>query len=133
MIAEGAFAWTLFPTNEKPRKPGLPHICYCLGVAPPLVLVAYTTTAPWPPGVPLPFGVRTFDKEEAEALNQAKPFRLHLNRQAKLRLSKDWFPELETASQGVVAMAPAKLRDEILATATELVKRHRQNIEMLGI
>jgi hypothetical protein len=78
VIAEGAFIEVLFPTTEKPRQPGLPHICYCLAVRPPLGLVAYTTSAPWPPKTPLPLGVRRFSQEEAIALNQRRAFRLHL-------------------------------------------------------
>jgi hypothetical protein len=55
-IVEGAFVEVLFPTSERPRQPGLSHICYCLGVRPPLALMAYTTSAPWPAYIPLPFG-----------------------------------------------------------------------------
>jgi hypothetical protein len=41
VIAEGAFIEVLFPTTEKPRQPGLPHICYCLAVRPPECLAQH--------------------------------------------------------------------------------------------
>ena len=44
--AEGAFLPALFPASEKPREPGLLHICYCLVVPPPLALVAYAASVP---------------------------------------------------------------------------------------
>jgi hypothetical protein len=131
-IVEGAFVEVLFPTSERPRQPGLRHICYCLGVRPPLALMAYTTSAPWPPGVPLPFGVRTFTTAEAGELNQRRPFRLHLNRQARLPLTPTWFPRIDLPGQGVIAMAPPRLRQELLEIAIELEKRYRQNVERLG-
>jgi len=112
-IAAGAFVEVLFPTAEKPRRSGLPHICYCLGVRPPLALIAYTTSAPWPPGVPLPFGVRLFSPEQANALNQKRPLRLYLNRQARIPLTTAWFPKLDTPDQGVIVFAPARLRQEL--------------------
>ncbi len=132
MIAEGAFVEVLFPTSEYPRRPGLRHICYCLGVRPPIALVAYTTSAPWPAEMPLPFGVRIFPLPEAEALNQRRAFRLHLNRQARVPMTEAWFPGLGAANQGVIAVASLRLRQELLDLAIELEKRHRQNVERLG-
>lgn len=133
MVAEGTFVEVLFPTAEKPRRPGLPHIGYCLGVRPPLALVAYAASVPWPPGIPLPFGVRLFGLEQANALNQRRPFRLHLNRQARLPLTTDWFPKLGTPSQGVVAVAPQRLRQDLFEAALELERRHRLNVGRLGL
>ena len=133
MIAEGAFLRALFPTSERPRVPGLLHICYCLAVRPPLALIASTTTAPWPPGVPLPFGVRVFTQDEAIALNQRRPFRLHLNRQARVVLSDIWFPDLNATHQGVIALAPPRLRDELFAITVELEKRHRLGVDRVGL
>lgn len=132
MITEGAFVEVLFPTTEKPRQPGLSHICYCLAVRPPLVLVAYTTSVPWPPNVPLPFGVRLFTRDEAIALNQRRAFRLHLNRQARLPLTTRWVPHLDTPNQGVIAVAPERLRQELYELTVELVRRYERNIERLG-
>ncbi len=132
MIAEGAFLRVLFPTSERPREPGLLHIGYCLAVRPPLLLVAYTTSQPWPAGVPVPFGVRNFSAAEALAPNQSRPFRLHLNRQARVVLSKRWIPDIDRQGQGVVAAAPPDLRDELLGMALELEKRHRASVERLG-
>ena len=133
MITEGAFFTVLFPTKEKPRQPGLSHICYCLAVRPPLALIAYSTSVPWPPGTPLPFGVRLFTQVEAAALNQQRTFRLHLNRQARIPLTKDWIPDLDTQNQGVIAMASARLRQELYEITLELQKRYGQNIERLGL
>jgi hypothetical protein len=124
VIAEGAFIEVLFPTTEKPRQPGLPHICYGLAVRPPLVLVAYTTSAPWPPHTPLPLGVRLFTQEEAVALNQRRAFRLHLKRQARMPLTTRWFPKLDAPDQGVIAVAPERLRQELYEMTLDLLRRH---------
>ena len=133
MIVEGAFFRVLFPTSEKPRQPGLPHIGYCLAVLPPLALVAYTTSAPWLPGTPLPAGSRVFTRDEALALNQQRGFRLVLSRQARLPLSKRWVPDIDEPEQGVIAVAPARLRQELYEMTLELEKRYRLSIERLGI
>jgi hypothetical protein len=133
VIAEGAFVEVLFPTTERPREPGLLHIGYCLAVRPPLALVAYTTSAPWPPGAPLPFGVRLFTQSGAAVLNQKRAFRLHLNRQARIPLTTRWIPKLEEANQGVIAVAPASLRQELYEMTLELVRRHEQSIQRLGV
>jgi len=133
VISEGAFVEILFPTTEKPRQPGLSHVCYCLAVRPPLALVAYTTSVPWPPNAPLPLGVRLFTQEEAAALNQQRAFRLHLNRQARIPLDARWSPNLDAPNGGVIAMAPARLRQELHEMTLELVKRYEQNIQRLGV
>ena len=133
MIAEGAFVRAMFPTSEQPRAPRLVHICYCLAVRPPLALIAYTSIAPWPPGVPLPFGVRIFTQDEAIALNQRRAFRLHMNRQARVVLSDKWFPDFNAPHQGVIAIATARLRDELFAITVELEKRNRLGVERLGL
>lgn len=131
MIVEGAFVRTLFPTNERPRQPGLLHICYCLGVAPPLSLVAYTSSQPWPAAMPLPLGVRVFERRQAAALNQ-RPFVLYLNRLAKLPLTSKWFPAIGTPSRGIIAVAPAAIRDELMAAMIELARRRRDLVATLG-
>lgn len=133
MISEGAFIEVLFPTTEKPRQPGLSHVCYCLAVRPPLVLVAYTTSVPWPPNTPLPLGVRLFTQDDAAALNQQRAFRLHLNRQARIPLDTRWIPNLDGLNGGVIAVAPARLRQELYEMTLELVKRYEQNVQRLGV
>ncbi len=133
MIPEGAFVEILFPTTEEPRQPGLSHVCCCLAVRSPLALVAYTTSIPWPPNAPLPFGVRLFTQEEAAALNQQRAFRLHLNRQARIPLDTRWIPNLDAPNGGVIAMAPARLRQELYESTLELVKRYEQNIQRLRV
>ena len=129
-LTEGAFVRTLFPTDEQPREPGLLHICYCLGVTPVMAVVAYTTTRPWPAGVPLPTGARAYATAEALALRQ-RPFVLHLNRMARLPLSRRWFPGLDDADSGVVAVAGPALRDELLGLAENLLRRRRETIRLL--
>jgi hypothetical protein len=133
VLNEGAFFKVFFPTKEKPREPGLSHICYCLAVRPPLALVAYTTSVPWPEGIPLTLGVKLFTKTEAAGLNQNSAFRLHLNRQARIPLNKKWVPEIDTPHQGVIATASSRLRQELYEITLELQKRHEQNIERLGL
>lgn len=130
-IAEGAFVRTLFPTHETPRRPGSLHICYCLAVARPLALLAYTTSRPWPQGTPTPFGVRVFAASEAASLNQ-RPFVFFLNRIAKLPLSERWFPDFDEPSQGVVATAPLDLRNEIYEMFKRLMRERRDLIQRLG-
>lgn len=130
-LVEGAFVRTLFPTHERPREPGLLHICYCLGVAGPLTIVAYTSTQPWPDGVPTPTGVRVFNAAAAAALNQ-RAFVLYLNRLAKLPITQRWFPDLATPTQGIVAIAGQRLRDEILDISTTLARRRRETLRLLG-
>lgn len=131
MIAEGAFVKTRFPTGEQPRHPGLLHICYCFAVSRPIALVAYSSSQPWPAAVPLPLGARIFEAAEAARLNQ-RPFVLYLNRLARLPLTAEWFPELHEPSQGVVAVAPAALRDQLLKTMMELMQRRRDLIQKRG-
>ncbi len=133
MLNEGVFFRVFFPTKEKPREPGLSHICYCLAIRSPLALIAYTTSVPWPEGMPMPFGVRLFTKAEAAELNQRSAFRLHLNRQARIPLTKNWVPEIETPHQGVIATASSRLRQELYEITMELHKRHEQNIQRLGL
>jgi hypothetical protein len=131
VIAEGAFVKTPFPTSERPRRPGPLHICYCLAVSRPIVIVAYSSSQSWPSATPLPHGVRIFGTSEAARLSQ-RPFVLYLNRLARLPLTPQWFPELETISQGVVAVAPTVLRDQLLKTMTELARRRRELVQRLG-
>ena len=133
MIGEGAFVHVLFPPPQKPREPGLLHIGYCLAVRPPLALIAYTTSQPWPPATPLPFGVRIFTREEANGLGQQRAVRLHLNRQATVPLTDAWFPDLRASNQGVIAFASVRLRQELYETTIELTRRYRLNIERLGV
>lgn len=130
-IVEGAFVKALLPTDEQPRRPGLLHICYCLGSTPRLAIVAYTTSRPWPARAPRPLGIRLFAAEEARALDQ-RPFVLDLRRLAKLPLSRAWFPEIETPSCGIVAIAPMALRDELRHTMAQLLRRHRDLVRITG-
>ena len=95
-------------------------------------LVACTTSQPRPAGIPLPAGARLFDADEAAALNQSRAFILRLDILAKLPLTATWFPDIETANQGIVAVAPARLREELNDLAMHLVRRRRSLIQMRG-
>jgi len=129
----GAFVRVLFPTHEKPREPGLLHIGYVLGGTEAEVLVAYTTSQPWPAGTPLSAGVRLFTATEAATLNQTRPFILRLDVLAKLPLTEAWFPDIGREDQGVVAVAPGRLREELTALAMNLVRRRRELLQMRGV
>jgi hypothetical protein len=93
--------------------------------------MAYSSSKSWPSAAPLPPGVRIFAAAEAARLDQ-RPFVLYLNRLARLPLTWDWFPDLDKPSQGVVAVAPAALRDQLLKTIAELAQRRRELIHKLG-
>jgi hypothetical protein len=127
VIAAGAFVRAYFPTSEQPRRPGLLHIVYCVAVARPLAVVAYTSSRSWPADMKLPPGVRIFAASEATKLNQ-QPFVLYLNRLARLPISPAWFPDLE----GVIAHAPERLRQELMRELSQLLERRRALVEMLG-
>lgn len=130
-VVEGAFVRVLFPTDEKPRQPGLLHIGYCLGTDGRQALIAYTTSRPWPSGLPVPRGVRVFKLQEARALNQ-KPFVLDLARLARLPLTAKWFPEIDMPANGVIARAGADLRAELFAIAQDLLENHRATMRLRG-
>jgi hypothetical protein len=132
-MVPGAFVRVYFPTHEKPRQPGLLHIAYVLGGTAAEVMVAYTTSQPWPATVPLPAGARLFDREEAAALNQSRAFMLRLDVLAKLPVTEAWFPDLALPRQGVIAVASARLQDELTDLATNLVRRRRSLIQMRGL
>ena len=132
-LPAGAFVRVLFPTGEKPRRPGLLHIGYVLGGTATEAMVAYTTSQPWPVGTPLPAGVRVFDAEAAARLNQSRAFLLRLDVLARLPLTEAWFPDLGQADQGVVAVAPGRLQEELTDIAMNLVRRRRALIQMRGV
>ena len=132
-MVPGAFVRVMFPTREKPRQPGLPHIGYILGGTGTEVMVAYTTSRPWPSGTPLPAGARLFDRAEAASLNQSRAFLLRLDVLAKLPMTEPWFPTLTHPGQGIIAVAPARLREELTDLATHLARRRRDLIQMRGL
>lgn len=132
-MAPGAFVRVLFPTREKPRKPGLLHIGYVLGSTSGEVMVAYTTSQLWPAHMPLPAGARCFDREEAAGLNQARPFVIRLDLLAKLPLTDAWFPDIARPGRGVIAVAPVRLQQELADLAMNLVRRRRALIQLRGL
>jgi hypothetical protein len=131
-MVPGAFVRVLFPTHEKPRRPGLLHIGYVLGTTSTGALVANTTSQPWAAGIPLPAGARLFDAGEAATLNQSRAFILRLDILAKLPLTAAWFPDIEAPNQGTIAVAPVRLREELNDLAMHLVRRHRSLVQMRG-
>jgi hypothetical protein len=132
-MVPGAFVRLYFPTQEKPRQPGLLHIGYVLGATATEAMIAYTTSQPWPAHTPLPAGVRLFDAEEAAWMNQSRAFVLRLDILAKLPMTAFWFPDIGKAGQGVIAIAPNRLPEELTDIATNLVRRRRDLIQMRGL
>ena len=131
-MVPGAFVRVLFPTHERPRRPGPLHIGYVLGNTATDALIAYTTSQTWPAGVPLPLGARWFDAVAAAALNQSRGFILRLDILAKLKLTVAWFPDIEAVGQGIIAVTPARLREEVSDLAVHLVRRRLSLIQMRG-
>ena len=132
-MVPGAFVGVYFPTHAKPRKPGLLHIGYILANSPLEAMVAYTTSQPWPAGIPLSAGIRLFTAEEAKRLNQSRPFVLRLDVLAKLPMTPAWFPDIAKEGQGIIAIAPGRLQEELTDLATNLVRRRRDLIQMRGV
>ena len=83
---EGDFVWCAFPEHERPLEPGPLHLGYTLAVAGtspfepglPSALVGFTTSQPWPTGVPLPLGVFAFERKAADAFGQSRVFIMDL-------------------------------------------------------
>ncbi len=132
-MVPGAFVRVYFPTQEKPRQPGLLHIGYVLGSTAREVMVAYTTSQPWPADTPLPAGVRLFTAAEAVRLNQSRAFLLRLDVLAKLPQTVSWFPDIEQEGRGIIAVAPSRLQEELTDLAANLLRRRRDLIQMRGL
>ena len=71
--------------------------------------------------------MRVFDGSEAASFSQ-RPFVLYLNRLATLPIVPRWFPRLDH----VVAVAPPKLREELLMTLPQLLQRGRELVVNFG-
>lgn len=50
----------------------------------------------------------------------------------KLPVTTAWFPDLALPGQGVIAVAPARLRDALTDLAMNLVRRRRSLIQTRG-
>lgn len=124
---------SFFAPREQPRQPGLLHIGYVLGSTASEALVAYTTSQVLPAGLPLPAGARLFTADEAYRLNQSRPFVLCLDLSAKLPLTKAWFPNVDGADQGIIAIAANRLQEELTDLAMNLLRRRRDVIQMRGV
>jgi len=131
-MVPGAFVRVRFPTREKPRRPGLLHIGYILGATAHEVMLAYTTSQPWPPDTPLPAGARVFDASEAARLNQSRAFLMRLDILAKVPAAKAWFPDIDQPRQGIVAIAPTELQAELVRLAANLARRRRELMQLRG-
>ena len=131
-MVPGAFVRVLFPTHEEPRVPGLRHIGYALGATAGYAMVAYTTSQPWPADTPLPAGARLFSTREAIELNQPRGFLLRLDVLARLPLTRDWFPDIDQPTQGILAVAPGKLQAELISIAANIARRRRELLQMRG-
>jgi hypothetical protein len=55
-----------------------------------------------------------------------------MNRQARMPLTTRWFPKLDAPGQGVIAVAPERLRQELYGMTLDLLRRHERTIELLG-
>jgi hypothetical protein len=108
------------------------HIGYVLTVAGREVVVAYTTSQPWPAAMPLPAGARLIDAEEAARLNQSRAFMIRVDVLARLPLVATWFPDIDGLNQGVIAFAPPLLRRELTLLTTNLVRRKRELLDFRG-
>lgn len=95
-------------------------------------MVAYTTSQPWPEDTPMPAGARLFDADEAARLNQSRAFILRLDVLARGPLARDWFPDIMRPGQGVIAIAPAPLQQELTPMATNLLRRRRALLDQRG-
>jgi hypothetical protein len=132
LIQPGAFVRVLFPTRERPREPGLPHIGYVLVTARQAAIVAYTTSQAWPSDTPLPTGARLFNAAEAAHLNQSRAFLLRLDVLARLPMTTAWFPDIDHPEQAAVAIASPALQSELTRLAVNVGRRRRELIEMRG-
>jgi hypothetical protein len=131
-MVPGAFVRVLFPTRENPGEPGLLHIGYVLIVTATEVVLAYTTSQPWPSPVPLPAGARVFSVAEAVRLNQTRAFLMRLDVLARLPLTSAWFPDLDRGANAMIAVAPAPLQEELTKFAMNLARRRRDLIQIRG-
>jgi hypothetical protein len=62
-----------------------------------------------------------------------RPFHIDLRCLARVPLTIAWFPDLDQAGRGVVAMAGQRLRDRIMTVAESLAARHSRLIEIRGV
>jgi hypothetical protein len=69
------------------------------------VMSAYTTTAQWQAGVPLPAGLVPVDAVTARTLGQ-KSFVLDARKVAFIPVTAEFFPRLGTPDRGIVHTAP---------------------------
>jgi hypothetical protein len=133
-VQAGDFAWCAFPERENPARPGPEHIGYVLAVTttqPATVLIAYTTSRPWPYQA-IPPGIVTFDLQAAQTMGQTRPFVMDLRRLAAIPLTPAWFPRLGQPSGGIVGTMPKPLQRRYSQAVEALFTRHPENIERLG-
>jgi len=129
----GDFVWTAFPERENPARPGPRHVGYVAATtaSPKInaVLVSYTSSQPW--HGPTPPGVYSFDLAAAAAMGQSRGFTLDLRRLALIPITREWFPDLSDNGHGVIGRAPERLRVELEAALTALLRRGPENAERL--
>jgi hypothetical protein len=112
------------------------HIAYVLGAREAergiQMLLAYTSSGAWRGAAATPpLGVVEFTAAEARALNQ-RAFHLDLRCLARVPATAAWFPEISSATQGVVAVASARLQARVMKVATDLAARNPELIEVRG-
>ena len=57
---------------------------------------------------------------------------LRLDVLARLPMRRDWFPEIDHPSQGVIAIAQSALQTELTRLAVNVARRRRELLEMRG-
>ena len=138
-LPDGAFVWTSFPfgPHERPDIPGpVRHVAYVMGAREVglgiQMLLAYTSSGPWRGGgVSLPLGVLEFSNAEARSLNQ-RAFHLDLRCLARVPPTAAWFPEIGSATKGILSVASPRLHARILKAGAELAARSPELIEVRG-
>lgn len=116
----GHFILCRFPFRERPDHPGpTAHIAYCLkrgqlkdGTS--ITWLAYTTTAPPPPNVPVPPHIISISADNAPHYGQRKAFFIAAHRTAIVPVNGQFFPALTETSQGIVGVAPPHLHKAIV-------------------
>jgi PAS domain S-box-containing protein len=105
----------------------MPSVGAAYGGTSTVVIVADTTSRPWPATMPPPVGARLFDREQVARLDQSRASMPRLNVLAKPPMTEAWFPDAARNKQGVIAVAPARSCDELPDLATNLVRRRRSD------
>lgn len=126
------------PPEARTRPGPCAHIAYCLGSRSEgdrmiEIMLAYTSSGSWRGTTPRrPLGIIEFNAAEAAKLNQ-RPFHIDLRCLARVPPSPDWFPDWNTPSRGVIAVAGEAVRKRVLREAERLAKSSPEIAEIRGV